>query len=1250
MPRFPFTANLSAARAYYGPSLTDPRDQPEYWSDYPQIPARSASKQFSNFASFIAGIGGVAALGYVPFRGQHIWDYYVKGLRAVEEYSPAKIFRTFQLSPIFSGFETSVRQANLFVGPELLKANRQQAEYLSRLIGGDAYSRLLKEGVTLRSGRLFWGQGPNIALKYASAIRTAGLGEASNIGAAYARRLGLRELRGTPPFERFFAAAAPLKDRYPDILNPLIEGYPAQIIGGKNIFQHTWRKLGALGTEQISRFNRLLTMFPIIGKRLAVKPGGGLSMLGRFTAKFGLGLGALSLGYEYLDWKARQSKILDETRFSEGITYGLATIPAEAHIKAAEISESLGLSDYARKQEEIAPGSTSLLKLAAFPMMGAFGVGALSYFGKIGGMARLQISEGISSSMARHRMEEAFKSWGRFGTFGENIGRVLESKSGGLLGRFVKKISTPTKFGMAIGAGIGLAAILPFLPGALFPQTSPEELRDIYSGKQEVPVRKGRWWLFGRSPAEGQNIQYFRPHWIPMLKQQGREKVIWGEKDLEKFSPVERWYKQEFTYEMEKRHPYFPVSSLPFEDIPFLGPVLSATVGRWIKPELYLNTEHWLSDKGIKTQPPSFGARVAVEAGQIPQGIPVSPYSVQSIIGEQIYRVGTEMIGLTGFATAAIKEKITGSQDWFDQLAQLESARRVFGIERWYWEKELGDPFGLTEPIRRLFPHRRRQLDLINPIPSNAPEWLPGPGEKAPDFSTGYYYNKVPMGEIRLPGLGYSERFPELKGVEPSDYPLIHQFKILADVSPYSDKYKQSLQKIRVKRASKDWGDYEEDIFQATLKQVKQKKQRVEFQEYKYLSSMGEVFPGAKQESSELIAKMNEWKASQEEKPSLFKRLFGGYWELLAHNAETAFDQLTPISPGAKLVHVRSPTESYEREILYGSQAAFWQHPVSHFLAPFARSMAHTFGYEGIPEKAQTTRDLESYFDILKYVKNARLSNLARMAGDTEAVKEFERNKDETLFGINPFTRNYSSLYRALPRRERDYFSAFENADTLEERQRILEMVPENEKSLYIARWKLVHAADLKKAVKAGIFSEAEEAEADKKIDAIFKEARTEGFPMSDDLFAEYLKTKYPGENYGDWYRRVKILSGIEGIPGPDFVGFSPSVDLEDIKLKLVQHLGEEPIPLNLWPSREKELPYKPFIDEEAIEPIVNQERLTDAEMKSRINELLFTDKMKGDVFITTTVAPEEEVSVNLEVEEDRTEEEQELLLRALDA
>jgi len=47
-----------------------------------------------------------------------------------------------------------------------------------------------------------------------------------------------------------------------------------------------------------------------------------------------------------------------------------------------------------------------------------------------------------------------------------------------------------------------------------------------------------------------------------------------------------------------------------------------------------------------------------------------------------------------------------------------------------------------------------------------------------------------------LPGGGYAALHPELKDVNPEDYPDIHRLAILADVAPYSREYNTYRQKI----------------------------------------------------------------------------------------------------------------------------------------------------------------------------------------------------------------------------------------------------------------------------------------------------------------------------------------------------------------------------------------------------------------------------------------------------------------------
>ncbi len=1646
---------FKTARDYYGQALPN-QSQSSYWTSEEQKPPYSTSSSFSNSVKFTATLGGIGAAGFLPVgkTGKHAWDYYVNAFRGVEEYSPGGIFRTFQLSNIFSSFETPVRNANLHISPESLRKNKTYIKYLAQLIGEQSgrntYFRLLKEGATLRSNRLYFGKGTDVALQYASAIRATGTGAASRIGEAYSRVLGL-DIRNA---HHFFAAAEPRTG----IFNPVIQGMPVQIIGGKSYGQHFYRKTSAIGTELVERFNRLLDapfeMQPfktIFGRvqsslqknfgfqlRFGVEKSTGLKMLGSLALKYGPGLGVLALGYQTADYALRNSSILDKTIFSEGLTAGVATLGVQSNLFASRIAEVSGLHNYREKQEQIAPGSTSLTKLAAFPLMGGIGTGLLGYGYRVGRMAQLQNQSRISVGIAKELVDKEMHDFSTFGLkgLGESltskhglyarsdwIGSIFKtiadpSKSGDLEYKFLGKL-TPLKLLSAAGAIAGTAAVLPFLPGALIPSTRPDELEAIYSGKKDIAIRKGRWWEMGRcliksntyktfdnrkiksdeikindiligrdfkpakviniftrhhtglirkfytaidrdiftgltenhivpvlrdnsvieieakdiilndyveipfkilredtdniislnyikepvflqndriyssqmnwfsrkiqksgttsiplnlkldkdlgslfgyflaegnisfkenipqfietvhakqeqwivneiirickdkfnieptvrfkttgklakegcwivricssilaklfkglfysepylkhnkiihsdlnnsniefkkafiegyfngdghldneskiitssrkwlletiqlwalnmnipcgisihrdnvffswrirfysdsikntnpgckfhnqrlfarircieeeyyndtvydfevddkdhllqagtflvhnSPYEGEGITTFVPHWYPSLLQRSRDRSIWNEQEYGEISPLNKFFKKNFTYDLERMHyqdrPY-PVSGTAFSDVPLIGPLLSSTIGRIFKPPVQMHTEEWRNERGeTLVTPGRKGTIVATGLGQLPGGQPVSPHGFTQVLGEQLHRL-TEMTGLPGFAATSIKERLTGTKDFFADQGQLESASRMTSTERWYWDQELGGMGGTNEAFRRLYPHRNRDIDLYNPIKNQMPSWLPGAGDKSVDFSTGDPYVKIPLGEQRLPGEGYAARFTELEGIDPEDYPDIHKFRILADVAPYSEKYGEMVGQIRKDRASSQWTDYEENIYQQTVDQLKQKKQKLTFQDYQYLSPMGNISSGSgSQGSSDLISYINE--QNKAPKPGFLQSLFGGYWEAISHNAETPFDQLTPFSPGAKLVHQRTAIESYERTQIYGTKNAFWQHPVRDFIAPFGRLIGKSLGFEGISSDIKHTRDVEQYFDILEYVKSARLANVARMAHDEEAEKEFESKKEATLFGLNPYTRNYTAIFNSLPARDRDYFNAFSIAKTTEERAKILELVPDNEKALYIARWKILQADDIKAATKAGILSKDQLNQADEQLETIFEEAKNEGFPSTKELTAEFIATRSPGENYGDWYRRTKLLPEVS-MPGADWVGWHPSVDLEDVKLKVVETLGEDMHDYGLWPSRLKDLAYKPFIDEEAIEPLLQPQKLSSSQIRDRINEVLLVDKMGHNTFITNSYDSQDSVSLN--IEQDRSEDMEEII------
>ena len=152
MAQFPFVYNFQSGRAYYGSSLDSNNKKPQQqFLSGPQTSFYEKDNPPSKIGRAALGLGVIAAAGFIPTGGgNRIWDFYVRGIRAVEEYSPAQILRTFQLSSFFSKYEKSTQ--GLKIPASMLMANRPLAEYYSKLIGGkkDVFSRVITEGLELR--------------------------------------------------------------------------------------------------------------------------------------------------------------------------------------------------------------------------------------------------------------------------------------------------------------------------------------------------------------------------------------------------------------------------------------------------------------------------------------------------------------------------------------------------------------------------------------------------------------------------------------------------------------------------------------------------------------------------------------------------------------------------------------------------------------------------------------------------------------------------------------------------------------------------------------------------------------------------------------------------------------------------------------------------------------------------------------------------------------------------------------------
>ncbi|MGD9697421.1 Hint domain-containing protein [Acinetobacter sp.] len=408
-------------------------------------------------------------------------------------------------------------------------------------------------------------------------------------------------------------------------------------------------------------------------------------------------------GYRAVDTFLDINPMFDGTMLDEGLTVAAADVAANTRLAAAKIFDIAGVTDAAKYVEGLMPKSTSAIPGAVL----GFAMG------------------GIPGMLA-----------------------------GGVLNRY-------TKEQLAGGPLSSLALLPPIAPFVADLTKSYDELKDIYSGKQMVPYRKGAGWSTGTTPIEGGKVQAWVPSWYTRLKSQYKatpalygsklEEFIFKDLPLIDFSFGDLINPQYLTRKQAQNRPYV-VPDVPFSEVPIIGPVLGATVGRLynaIHPfgsNAPMHAEEAMSAMsggvqdnqsslwgyggvysgapylGVEGGEGSFGRMIPNKIGEYTHGEIANPYAPRQLVSEQIYRGFIEPVGLTGFATSALAwggQEPYIDQPVFAQASEMDSQARA------YWDSNLGDMFLLNEGLRRLYPHPRNDYEKVNPLRNKMPGWMP---------------------------------------------------------------------------------------------------------------------------------------------------------------------------------------------------------------------------------------------------------------------------------------------------------------------------------------------------------------------------------------------------------------------------------------------------------------------------------------------------------------------------------------------
>lgn len=222
--------------------------------------------------------------------------------------------------------------------------------------------------------------------------------------------------------------------------------------------------------------------------------------------------------------------------------------------------------------------------------------------------------------------------------------------------------------------------LTPIMLRDIFPlDKTEEELREYYESGEE-PVRKGRYWEFGTTPFVGGKIDYFQPNWYRRITSDWQyTETLWGSKEEYwdnhwLISPLNHFFLDPYHWEKRtyKDRPYPITGGIPeIENFPLIGPILNATIGQILKPEIIMHQEE-LQNPGVYRE--RLGFQLAEALGIIESNTG-SPLHNGGIVGVHSGLAGAQ--AAVQVYSGVTEEKFSGRLEKGEPLAYVTASGQV---------------------------------------------------------------------------------------------------------------------------------------------------------------------------------------------------------------------------------------------------------------------------------------------------------------------------------------------------------------------------------------------------------------------------------------------------------------------------------------------------------------------------------------------------------------------------------------------
>ena len=499
----------------------------------------------------------------------------------------------------------------------------------------------------------------------------------------------------------------------------------------------------------------------------------------------------------------------------------------------------------------------------------------------------------------------------------------------------------------------------------------------------------------------------------------------------------------------------------------------------------------------------------------------------------------SDFTGLKGFSSSLLLG--AANLDPTEQLRpELEVSGSSTNFSDTLSDANLGDMLGFGEFSRRLIPQSAAvKRDTVNPMRNQvAPDWLPKNETKYyKNFERGNYYSHMENGEYLLPGSkGFETLNPELKGIDPNNYPLVYQYKILQNVARGSSEH-IAVKKYLAEHLD-ELSEKEKDVFFEAYGQDTERDVQKRFTDYK---------TGSEKSNMGVIGLTQN-----------------AIWESFSH-LESPLEPLTPFRPMAKFVHQRTAVEDYIKTQLMGSDVGIWTNPYSHFLKPTLNRLADSGSIDQFkPKEAIEKENVDTYFDKLSLVKAIK----------TNDTYDIERNITALSYlGIND-PGSMKRFKSALPEGQSAYVEAFSQEKDKKKRNQILSLVPKDIGRAYQSIWSnidiydqaILKGKDPNKALEEEYLKDSKKLKSAFSIDitrqdreTIHNQASTLANDEDKKRFEQYQEAKLIRLKAAQKEATEYVENQTGSLPSDNWIGWDPRLTIDDIKLKTLT-IGREDI------------------------------------------------------------------------------------------